>query len=154
MKSQSTSSSFSGLNRQDPKFRLVRSKGITPVTLLQLRVESCEDRREQQSELFFFSTILKRIIRDLDDDDVVSMNNFRNCYNLPYTALTYSHICTSSQCSSLNRNVRLLLDFLSVFTANRSEVKETWLSACISHRRSVPTKKNIWFVHNKIYGNK
>lgn len=31
--------------------------------------------------------------------------------------------------------------FCQVFTANRSEVKETWLSACISHRRTVPTKK-------------
>lgn len=73
----------------------------------------------------FFFAILKYIIRDLDDD-VVSMYNFRNCYNLPYNAITYSQICTSSQCPSLNRNVPLLSDFfLHVFTANRSEVKET-----------------------------
>lgn len=57
MKSQSTSSSFSGLNRQDPEFQLVRSKGINPVTLLQLRVESCEDRREQQSQSSYFFSL-------------------------------------------------------------------------------------------------
>lgn len=62
MKPQSTSSSFSGLDRQHPEFHLVRSKGINPVMLLQLRIESCEDRREQQSQSFFFFTILKYII--------------------------------------------------------------------------------------------
>lgn len=101
MKSQSPSSSFSGFNTQDLEFHLVRSKGINPVMLLQRRVESCEDRREQQSQnsFYFFFSVLKYIIRDLDDD-VISMYNFRNCYKLPSTALTYSHICTSSQCSS------------------------------------------------------
>lgn len=37
----------------------------------------------------FFFTILKYIIRDLDDD-VVSMYSFRNCYNLPYIPVTSS----------------------------------------------------------------
>lgn len=121
MMSQSISSSPSGWNRQDPEFQLITSKGVTPVTALQLRVESCEYRRKQQSQscgIPCFFSMLKHIIRDLGDD-VVSIYNFGNCYNLPYTATTSSppksaHLVRCWH-SSLNRNVPLLQDLLKGF---------------------------------------